>query len=346
MDINYYLGIIAQKGELSSSESEELFSIFLSETDADFDSELAIAYLFSTSIREIQVAEFLGAARIMRRKMAAVPLEPILGPVDILDTCGTGGSGLNPFNTSTAVALICAAAGVYTAKHGNRAASSQSGSADVLQALGVNISTTDESFLQCISKTHFGFLFAPSHHPAARKVAPLRKKLGVRTIFNYLGPILNPAHANLQLLGVSNAQMQKVIADALLALGTKRAFVVRGEDGLDEITLNGRTLIYKIENGSVTSFEISPEEFGFKRYTYQELAGAPATEAAQMMRDIFAGANGPRTDLVLFNAGAALYVAGVSNSIYEGITLVRELISSGKVSDLLLDVIAETNAQS
>jgi len=269
-----------------------------------------------------------GAAKAMRK--AAVRIAPRCTP--LIDTCGTGGDASGTFNISTTVAFVVAACGGHVAKHGNRAISSRAGSADVLEALGVRLELAPEKVQQAIETIGVGFLFAPAHHPAMRHAAPVRRELGVRTVFNLLGPLTNPAGAEYQVIGVYSREAMQLVAEALARLGTKRALVVHGRDGLDEITTTTITDAILVEEGKLgAGFEIDPAAFGIAYAAPEALAGGDAKENAAILRAILSGKDrGPRREIVLLNAGCALWVAGIAKGIAEGIALAARAIDEGK----------------
>ncbi len=305
------------------------------------DAQIA-GYLFGTGCRMLTSSELVGAARCLRSHMTQVPLPKLA----MLDTCGTGGSGFSTFNTSTAVAFVCAAAGQPVAKHGNRASTSKSGSADVLERLGLCLDLNAEQIAQSVQTTGFGFMFAPMHHAATKRVQRIRRELGFRTIFNFIGPLSNPAGAAFQLLGVSSLEMLPVMAEALRDLGTKNALVVRGEEGLDEISLTAPTTVYELRDQQLDCYTLRPEDFGFQSVEMREIEVASAEESAERMQKLFSGEPGPLRDLVLLNAGAALYVSTAAKDIAEGISLAQECIDSGKVSAKVTEVVEFTNGVS
>ncbi len=273
-----------------------------------------------------------GAARAMRA--ASVRIHPKVSP--LVDTCGTGGDASGTFNISTTAAFIVAAAGGHVAKHGNRAISSRAGSADVLEALGVRLDLPPEKVQEAIETIGVGFLFAPAHHPAMRHAAPVRRELGVRTVFNLLGPLTNPAGAEYQVLGVYSREAMELVASALAELGTRRALVVHGHDGLDEITTTAPTDAMLVEEGKVgAAFTIEPEAFGIPRARTEDLKGGNAEENAAIVREVLEGAQGPRRDIVLLNAGACLWIAGLASGIAEGIEKAAQAIDSGKAREKL-----------
>jgi len=261
-----------------------------------------------------------------------------------VDTCGTGGDGANTFNISTAAAIVAAAAGARVAKHGNRAASSQSGSADVLEALGVRIDLPFERCGRAIREIGIGFLFAQAAHTAMQHAAPARKQIGVRTVFNLLGPLTNPAGAQSQVLGVFSEDVIDLVAATLAELGVERAFVVHGAGGLDEISLAGETMIAEVRGGAVRRFTVVPEEFGVARAPLEPIRGGAAAENAALIRRILEGEAGPARDIVAVNASAALVAADVAANFREGAGLASFVISSGAASEKLASLIAFTNA--
>lgn len=269
-----------------------------------------------------EIAAFAKALRAISRQITA--------PEGVVDTCGTGGDGTGTFNISTTAAFVVAGAGVPVAKHGNRFASGKCGSADVLEQLGVPINQTPEESTQSLHELGMAFLFAPLYHPAIGKVATFRRELGIRTIFNLLGPLLNPASAPYQLLGVSSPGLLPKMAEALKRLDCKRALVVVGDDGLDEVTLTGRTQAILVDQGILEPFELFPEDFGFKRCSLDALKGGSPEENARLTQGILQGETGPKRDIVLLNAGIAIYVAKRAKTIQEGIDLARYSLDSGQ----------------
>jgi len=302
-----------------------------------------VRLLVALNQRPIQVQELAGFARVMRRHATRVFAEGEAQPANMVDTCGTGGDGANTFNISTAAAIVAAAAGARVAKHGNRAASSQSGSADVLEALGVRIDLPFEKYGQAIREIGIGFLFAQAAHTAARHAAPARKQIGVRTVFNLLGPLTNPASAQSQVLGVYSADVIDLVAAVLAELGVERAFVVHGAGALDEISLAGETLVAEVQGGAVRRFTVTPEEFGVARAPLESIRGGTAEENAALIRRILEGDARPARDVVVVNAAAALVAAGVAANFREGAGLASFVISSGAASEKLATLAAFTN---
>ncbi len=299
------------------------------------------ALLVALRIKGETPDEIAGAAQALRSRAqrVAVPLDRLV------DTCGTGGDASHTFNISTAAAFVAAAAGARVAKHGNRAVSSRCGSADVLTALGVEVELPPEAVAACILECDIGFLFAPSHHAAMRHVAPVRKDLGLRTLFNLLGPLANPAGARRQLLGVYAPQLVLVMARTLVELGCDRAFVVHGDGGLDEISTSGPTRIAEVRDGQVREFELSPEEVGLVRAPLAELRGGDPAQNAALLLGVLRGEPGGKRTAVVINAGAALAAAGVCESIGDGVELARRAIDSGAALARLEQLIAVSRAR-
>jgi anthranilate phosphoribosyltransferase len=273
------------------------------------------------------VAELVGFAGAMRQMAHPVTLDQSEEPV--LDTCGTGGDGTNTFNISTATAFVVAGAGLRVAKHGNRRISSQCGSADVLEALGVQVSLSAEDVVECIGQTGIGFLYAPLLHPAVKHAQEARLQLKGRTIFNLLGPLTNPVCARVQLIGAFSVRAAELLAQAAARLGTERAYVVHGSDGLDEITTTGTTTVFLVENGRVQKGTWSPYDFGLPAARLEELAGGTPQENAEIIREVLDGEPGPRRDVVLINAAAALFVAQKADDVKAALELAQESIDSG-----------------
>ena len=294
--------------------------------------------LMALRVRGETVDEITGAVSAMRAKMLRVSAPP-----DAVDVVGTGGDASGSFNISTCAALIVAGAGVPVAKHGNRALSSRSGAADVLAALGVKIDLTPEKIARCIREAGIGFMFAPAHHPAMKNVGPTRVELGTRTIFNLLGPLSNPAGVRRQMVGVFSRQWTQPLAQVLKNLGAERAWVVHGSDGLDEITTAGPSSVAALENGAVTSFEISPEEVGLPRVKPEYLRGGDAAANAKAVRGVLEGTNSAFRDVALFNAAAALVVAGKVNTLKEGLHLAVHAVDSGEAEGRLDRLIVVSN---
>jgi len=302
-----------------------------------------VRLLAALNRRPLEVQELAGFARVMRRHATRVFAECEAQPANMVDTCGTGGDGANTFNISTAAAIVAAAAGARVAKHGNRAASSRSGSADVLEALGVRIDLPFERYGLAIREIGIGFLFAQAAHTATRHAAPARKQIGVRTVFNLLGPLTNPAGAQSQVLGVFSEDVIDLVAATLAELGVERAFVVHGAGGLDEISLAGETMVAEVRGGAVRRFTVTPEEFGVTRAPLESIRGGTPTENAALIQRILEGEAGPARDIVVVNAAAALVAADVAANFREAAGLASFVISSGAASEKLVTLAAFTN---
>jgi anthranilate phosphoribosyltransferase len=296
------------------------------------------AFLIALRAKGETVPELVGLARTMRSLAAPVSTSRS----DLVDTAGTGG-GPSTFNVSTTAALVAAAAGCAVAKHGNRSSTSRCGSADLLEALGVNIELDPEQVGRCIDEVGFGFMFAPRHHQAMAHVVPVRKALGVRTIFNFLGPLTNPAGAPRQLLGVSDRHYQETIAEALVGLGSVRAMVVAADDGVDEISISARTRVIEVEDGRTAEHFVEPGDFGFAEDEPEYVAGGTPEENAAACRAVLGGEPGPRRHLVLLNAGAAIYIGGQAESLAEGVEKGAAAIDSDAARGLLERLVATTN---
>lgn len=330
------IAILSKKQDLSSEMMEQVMDEIMRNeaTDAQKASFLTSLYMKGETIEEITAA-----ARGMRKHC-----ERFLNDQDVLEIVGTGGDGSNTFNISTVSSIVAAAAGIPVAKHGNRAASSKCGTADCLEALGVKIDLEPAQSEKILKEINICFLFAQKYHTAMKYVGGVRKEMGVRTLFNILGPLANPAGASMQLLGVYSEELVEPLARVLYNLGVKSAMVVYGEDSIDEISLSAPTKVCEFRNGEFKSYEMTPEQFGFTRCKKEDLVGGLPQENAQIVREILDGGQGVKTDAVLFNAGAAIYVAGGADSIEEGIQIARETIQSGKAKEKLEQFIRKSNA--
>lgn len=312
---------LAERQDLSEKDAAEV----LAEIMAGEVSDIEISgFLIALRVKGETVDELAGLARTMRAFAASVPT----AGEDLLDTAGTGG-GRRTFNVSTTAALIAAGAGCMVAKHGSRSSTGLSGSADVLEALGAKIDLDAAGVGRCIAEIGFGFMFAPYHHPATRHVVEVRKQLKVRTTFNFLGPLTNPAGANRQLLGVSDPATLPKMAGALALLGTRHAMLVCGEDSLDELSISAATRVIEIENGRLSEYSVTPEELGLPRYGAQDVPGGDPAENAGTALAIFAGEPGAARDLAVLNAGAAIYIGGGADSLQAGVVRAQEAIDSG-----------------
>ena len=272
------------------------------------------------------VTEIAAAAQVMRELSTKVP---VMGTANLVDTCGTGGDGAHTFNISTASAFVAAAAGVKVAKHGGRSVSSTCGSADVLEALGVNVNLTPEQVAQAVHEIGVGFMFAPNHHSAMKHAAPVRRELGVRTLFNLLGPMTNPAGAQNQVMGVFHRDLVPKLARVLQQLGSRHVLVVHAADGLDEISLGGDTYVAELREGDVSEYTLNPQQFGLDSCSSEKLAVHNIDEARAMLLSVFDNRDGPAKDIVALNAGAAIYVGGAATTLQEGIAKARAAIESG-----------------
>ncbi|MDY0874036.1 anthranilate phosphoribosyltransferase [Dongia rigui] len=321
-DLKALIGVVAQGKALSRAQAETAFNIIM--TGEATPAQIG-AFLMALRVRGETVDEITGAVSVMREKMTRIQ-----APQGAIDVCGTGGDGAGTLNISTAVAFVCAASGVTVAKHGNKAASSKSGAADILTSLGVNIDADMKVLEAALFEVGTSFLWAQKHHSAMRHVGPARVELGTRTIFNLMGPMSNPAGVKRQLIGVYSRQWLTPMADALRALGTEHAWLVHGSDGLDEITTTGPTHVVELRDGQLREFEISPEQFGLSRSTAAELKGGDPGQNAEALRGLFDGVVGPYRDIVRLNAAAALLVAGKVADIPQGLALAADALDSGK----------------
>ena len=311
------------RGEhLSAAEGEEVLNQIM--TGQSSPAQIG-AFLMALRMKGETPEEICGFARTMRRHCVRIST----AREDVVDTCGTGGDALETFNISTAAAIVAAAAGVPVAKHGNRSVSSACGSADVLTALGVNIDLSPEAVARCIDEIGIGFLFAPNLHPAMKHAIGPRREMGIRTVFNLLGPLTNPAGARRQLLGVFAEDWVRPMAEALQQLGSERAMIVYGRDGIDEISTLGETAVAELADGQVRTYTLTVEDLGVEPASAAELSGGTPEESAELLRAVLAGKTGPRYDIVLANAGAAIYVGGSADSIREGMQQAAEAINSG-----------------
>jgi anthranilate phosphoribosyltransferase len=297
------------------------------------------AFLVALRAKGETVSELIGLARTMRSLATHVET----GRTDLVDTAGTGG-GPSTFNVSTTAALIAAGAGCAVAKHGNRSSTSRSGSADMLEALGVEITLTPEQVGEAIRRTGFGFMFAPAHHAAMKHVIPVRRELAVRTIFNFLGPLTNPAGATRQLLGVSDRRYQETIAEALAGLDCEHALVVTADDGLDEISIAGPTRVIEVRDGGTSEWFADPAELGIAEASLETIAGGEPEENAATARAVLAGEHSPAADIAVLNAGAAIYVGGAAPDLAAGVDAAREAIDSGAAATVLRELVAMRGA--
>jgi len=326
-DLRAAIKKVAARETLSQTEAARTFEVIMSGGATDVQIG---ALLMGMQARGETVEEIAGAARVLRAKALSVR-----APVGAIDTCGTGGDAKGTHNISTCTAFVVAGAGVPVAKHGNRSVSSRSGSADVLAALGVNLECSPETIERCIAECGLGFMFAPSHHAAMRHVAKVRGELGVRTIFNLLGPLVNPAATKFQVVGVFDEKWVEPMAHVLGMLGVERAWVVHGADGLDELTTTNISYVAALDHGKISTFKISPRNAGLADAKPEDLVGGDAAENAAHIRAVLQGNQGPLRDIALLNAAAALMVAGKAKSLRDGVALAAESIESGKAMGVL-----------
>ena len=318
---------------------EEMVSLMRQIMRGDVSPTLIAAILMGLRVKKETIGEITGAAEVMREFATAVPVHDA---ANLLDIVGTGGDGAHTFNISTTVMFVTAAAGARVAKHGGRSVSSQSGSADALEALGANLELSPQQVARCIDDVGIGFMFAPNHHSAMKYAAPVRKELGVRTLFNILGPLTNPANAGTQLLGVFHPDLVGILVRVLQRLGSRRALVVHGLDGLDEVSLAGPTLVGELKDGEICEYQITPQDFGIVPAPISTLQVATPAESIARMQAVLANEPGPSRDIVLLNAGAALYAAGHADSIAAGIEQARQAIASGAALNKLNEFVACT----
>ncbi|MGH7854834.1 MAG: anthranilate phosphoribosyltransferase [Candidatus Binatia bacterium] len=337
MEIRQAIEKLVNRVDLSEAETVDIMNQIMTGEATPLQ---VAAVLTALRMKGETVDEITGAARVMREKAHRVNV----GAKTVLDTCGTGGDQKGTFNISTTAAFVLAGAGVNVAKHGNRSVSSQSGSADVLGALGVKVDAPRERVEQCIAKIGIGFLFAPLLHEAMKYAVQPRRDIGIRTIFNILGPLTNPAMATHQLIGIYSGELVAVIAHVLKNLGSARAMVVHGLEGLDEISLCGPTKVAELRDGQVKEYTVEPEQFGLKRCRLEELRGGNAAQSAIIVRGVLDGKKSPARDVVLLNGGAALYVSGSAATIEDGIRLAAESIDSTMARQKLEQLVAMTNA--
>ncbi|HEY6093448.1 MAG TPA: anthranilate phosphoribosyltransferase [Gallionellaceae bacterium] len=320
---------------------DEMVSLMQQIMSGEVSPVMIAAIITGLRVKKETIGEISGAAKVMRDLSTKVAIHD---DGTLVDTCGTGGDGAHSFNVSTAAAFVAAAAGAKIAKHGGRSVSSKSGSADVLEALGININLTPEQAAKCINEVGFGFMFAPNYHSAMKHAAPVRKELGVRTLFNILGPLTNPAGARQQLMGVFHPDLVGIQARVLQRLGSKRVLVVHGEDGMDEITISGNTLVAELKDGVVTEYIVHPSQFGLSTATQQEISVDSVQASRDMLLDVLDNRPGAARDIVLMNAGAAIYLAGMADTLPHGVTKAAEIIASGAAKNKLEQLIHISNA--
>ena len=327
---------LVQKKDLTFDESKSAMTLIMEgeASPSQFGSLITALRMKGETVDEVS-----GMASVMRSMSLHVQSEN-----DLIDTCGTGGDGFGTFNISTAAAFVAAGAGQKIAKHGNRAMSSKSGSADVLEALGVNIQLHPEQISKCIEETGFGFMFAQSFHPSMKYAAGPRREMGIRTVFNLLGPLTNPAGAARQVIGVADPSIGELMAKVLGKLGSEKALVVHGDDGLDEITISTSSTVWELERGHVKKYQIRPQDFGLSVSSLDQIKADNAIERATLIRTVLAGEKSAARDIVLLNAGASLFVSGMSNEFDECVSIGADAIDSGKAMKSLDDHIQLSNS--
>jgi anthranilate phosphoribosyltransferase len=337
MDMQQAIRAVTQRRDLSEDEMTAVMSLIMNgeATPAQIG-----GFLVGLAMKGETVEEVTAAARVMRDLATRVAV----AAEHLVDTCGTGGDASGSFNISTASAFVVAAAGGRVAKHGNRSVSSKSGSADVLEAAGINLDLTPEQVARCIDEVGVGFLFAPRHHGAMKHAIGPRREMGVRTLFNVLGPLTNPAGAPNQVLGVFSNRWLEPMAEVLGRLGSRHVMVVHAEDGLDEISIGAPTRVAELRDGQVKVYLVSPEDFGLERADLSELRVEDATQSLAMIRGVLEGRPGPARDIVLLNAGAAIYVAGLAESLADGLVKARKTIDSGAAAEKLEQLVAFSNS--
>jgi anthranilate phosphoribosyltransferase len=321
---------------------DEMLSLMRQIMNGEVSPVMMAAILTGLRVKKETIGEISAAAQVMRDLVTRVPVPP---HSDLVDIVGTGGDSSHTFNISTASMFVAAAAGARVAKHGNRSVSSKSGSADVLEALGANIQLTPEQVAACIEATGIGFMFAPSHHSAMRNVAPVRREMGVRTIFNILGPLTNPASAPNTLMGVFHPDLVGIQVRVMQRLGASHVLVVWGKDGMDEISLGAGTLVGELKDGEIREYEIHPEDFGLRMASSRQITVAGAEESRALVLEALAGREGAAREIVVLNAGAALYTANRAGSIQEGVAQAREAIASGAARAKLDQFVAFTRGR-
>lgn len=336
--IKDYISKIVECNNLSFEEAQRLMDEI---TNGNATNAQIAAVLTALRMKGESADEIAGLASVMKEKSNKISPK-VEGR--LTDTCGTGGAKLKTFNISTIIAFVVAGTGIPVAKHGNRSFTSMCGSADVLEALGARIDLEPEQVEEIIENVGIGFLFAPSFHPSMRYALEPRKEMGIRTIFNVLGPLTNPANTKAQVLGVFSEDLVPKMADALRRLGIEKALIVYGEGGLDEISTLGKTFVAEVDNDKIKNYELNPEDFGFKRAKPEDIAGTTPDKSAEIARNILQGQKGPMRDIVLLNAGAATYVGGKAKSIKEGIELAKESIDNGKAYKKLNEFIEATKS--
>ncbi len=336
MDMQSAIRAVTEHRDLGGDEMKQVMHLLMEGKASD--AQIG-AFLAGLRMKGETVDEISSAAAVMRELVTPVEIDT----PHLVDTCGTGGDGASTFNISTTSAFVAAAAGARVAKHGNRSISSKSGSADVLEAAGVNLELTPEQVALCIAKVGVGFMFAPRHHGAMRHVIGPRREMGVRTMFNLLGPLTNPAGARNQVLGVFDEQWLEPLARVLERLGSRHVLVVHAQDGLDEITISGPTRVVELKEGALHHLEITPEQFGMERSPLDSLVVDRPGRSLEMMRQVLDDKAGPARDIVVLNAGAAIYASGVADSLEQGVARAREVLANGTARGRLEELVRFSN---
>ena len=331
------LARIIDRGEI---QHDEMVSLMRQIMRGEVSPVMISAIMIGLRVKKESIGEISAAAEVMRELATKVEVENCQ---NLVDTCGTGGDSAHTFNISTAAAFVAAAAGARVAKHGGRSVSSKSGSADVLESLGVNLNQTPQQVADGISRIGVGFMFAPNYHSAMKYAAPVRRELGVRTLFNILGPLTNPAGAENQVIGVFHADLVGIVARVLQQLGSHHVMVVHGEDGLDEITIAGKTRIGELKNGEVSEYTIRPEDFGMKISAIETIQVENSEQSRAVLQSVLDNQPGPALDIVLLNAGAAIYVSGVADTLQEGVEVARVAVESGAAKEKLRQLVEITH---
>lgn len=319
---------------------DDMLSLMRQIMQGEVSPVLMSAIITGLRVKKETIGEITAAAKVMRE--FATPVK-VADADHLVDTCGTGGDAAHTFNISTAAAFVSAAAGAQVAKHGGRSVSSKSGSADVLEALGVNLNQAPEQVADSIGKIGVGFMFAPNYHSAMKHAAPVRRELGIKTLFNILGPLTNPAGAKKQVLGVFDAKLVSILAHVLQQLGSTHVMIVNGADGLDEITISGETRVGELRQGAVTEYSVRPEDFGLQSAPITSIQVGDSDQAKAMLLSVLENKKGPARDIVLLNAGAAVYVSGVADSLAQGIRAAQRAIESGAALQKLHELVAFSN---
>ena len=337
MNINQAIKSVISKKDLNESEMIDVMNSIM--TGQTTDAQIG-AFLVGLSMKGETIEEITASAKVMRSLATSVELS---STKYLVDTCGTGGDGLGLFNISTASAFVVAASGGKVAKHGNRSISSKSGSADVLEAAGINLNLSPEVISQCIEKIGVGFMFAPAHHSAMKHAIGPRKELAVRTIFNVLGPLTNPAKAPNQVIGVYDKNLVEPIANVLKSLKSRHVMVVHSADGLDEFSVADKTFVAELHNGEISTYTVHPDDFGLKRGNLNDIKVENADESLSLIYEAFSGQNGTAKDIISFNAGAAIYVSGLVDSLNSGIEKANQILSNGSAKEKLEEYIFASN---